>query len=84
MPSATITARATTTTTQPGNLFRLMTPDQQARLMDNLAEAMQGVPIEIVKRQLADFYRADPAYGRGVGERLGITCDDMLTLTAAA
>ena len=29
---------------QPGNLFRLMTPDEQERLMDNIAEAMQGVP----------------------------------------
>ena len=30
--------------TQPGNLFRLMTPEQRGRLMDTIAGAMQGVP----------------------------------------
>jgi catalase len=58
--------------TQPGNLFRLMTPEQQGRLMDNIAEAMQGVPERIVKRQIVHFYLADKAYGLGVAERLGI------------
>lgn len=51
---------------QPGALFRLMTPAQQARLCLNIAEAMQGVPSAIVARQLVHFERADPAYGAGV------------------
>ncbi len=42
---------------QPGDLFRLMTPDAQARLMDNIAAAMQGVPAEIVERQIGHFYQ---------------------------
>ncbi|WP_243369450.1 catalase [Microvirga solisilvae] len=58
--------------TQPGNLFRLMTPEEQSRLMDNIAEAMQGVPEEIVKRQIIHFYLADKAYGLGVAERMGL------------
>jgi len=58
--------------TQPGNLFRLMTPDEQNRLMDNIAEAMQGVPEEIVRRQVVHFYLADKAYGLGVADRMGL------------
>ncbi|HEY8961250.1 MAG TPA: catalase [Luteolibacter sp.] len=57
--------------TQPGNLFRLMTEEQKRRIFQNLAEAMQGVPREIVERQLAHFDKADPAYGQGVRAALG-------------
>ncbi|HST94018.1 MAG TPA: catalase [Microvirga sp.] len=57
---------------QPGDLFRLMTPEEQERLMDNIAEAMQGVPQEIVKRQIVHFYLADKAYGLGVADRMGL------------
>ena len=57
---------------QPGDLFRLMTPDEQDRLMDNIAEAMQGVPEAIVKRQIVHFYLADKAYGLGVADRMGL------------
>ncbi|MGA8552339.1 MAG: catalase [Stellaceae bacterium] len=57
---------------QPGNLFRLMSPDQQRQLFDNIAAAMQGVPEEIQRRQIAHFAKADPAYGQGVAERLGL------------
>jgi len=52
--------------TQPGNLFRLLGAEQQQRLFTNIAAAMQGVPAEIVERQLAHFHRADPAYAVGV------------------
>lgn len=69
--------------TQPGDLFRLMTPEQQGRLMDNIAAAMQGVPVEIVKRQVGHFYKADPKYGLGVAERMGLKAGD-LQLAAAA
>jgi catalase len=40
--------------------------------MDNIAEAMQGVPEEIVKRQIVHFYLADKAYGLGVADRMGL------------
>ena len=58
--------------TQAGNLFRLMDAAAQQRLIDNIVGAMQGVPREILQRQLAHFTRADPAYGAGVAKGLGI------------
>ncbi|MES2896404.1 MAG: catalase [Pseudomonadota bacterium] len=59
--------------TQPGNLFRLMSPEQQALLMDNIAGAMAPVPEAIQRRQVEHFRRADPAYGAGVAQRLGLS-----------
>ncbi len=58
--------------TQPGNLFRLLTPAERERLMDNIAAAMQGVPKHIVERQVAHFAKCDPAYGAGVARRMGV------------
>lgn len=58
--------------TQAGNLFRLMPEEAQKRLFSNVAAAMQGVPLEIVHRQLAHFHKADPAYAQGVADALGI------------
>ncbi len=58
--------------TQPGNLFRLMTPDQQQRLFKNIATAMVGVPEEIIQRQLQHFHKAEPRYAEGVAKALGV------------
>jgi catalase len=58
--------------TQPGNLFRLMTPEQQQRLFSNVAAAMAGVPENIIRRQLMHFQKADPRYAEGVAKALGI------------
>jgi catalase len=60
-----------------------MKPDARQRLMDNIAAAMQGVPNEIVKRQVLHFYRADPDYGIGVAIRMGLSIDDLPVLRAA-
>jgi len=57
--------------TQPGNLYRLLPPDEQNRLHHAIAGAMTGVPREIVERQLAHFAKADPAYAAGVKKALG-------------
>ncbi len=57
---------------QVGALFRLMSPDAQERLMDNIARAMQGVPEKIVQRQIGHFHQADPAYGEGVSRRMRV------------
>lgn len=69
--------------TQPGNLFRLFSQEQRKRLFDNLAEAMAGVPAEIVKRQIGHFYKADPEYGLGVARRMAIAVDEQQMLNAA-
>ena len=57
---------------QPGNLFRLMTPDQKARLIDNLVQDMKPVSRDVQIRQLKHFYAADPAYGESVAQGIGI------------
>lgn len=57
---------------QAGDLFRLMTADKKALLISNIVRAMKPVPKEIQLRQLVHFYKADPAYGVGVGKGLGI------------
>lgn len=69
--------------TQAGNLFRLMTPEQQGRLMDNIAEAMRGVPTAIVQRQVAHFHACDPRYGEGVATRMGLSAKDLPKAQAA-
>lgn len=58
--------------TQPGNLFRLMNDSQKEQLFSNIAAGMDGVPERIKMRQLVHFYKADPAYGQGVAQKLGL------------
>jgi len=58
--------------TQAGNLFRLMSKDQKQQLFNNVADAMQGVPKEIIERQLVHYRKADPAYADGVAAAVGI------------
>jgi len=58
---------------QAGALFRLLDDGARARLMDNIAASMRSVPEAIQRRQIAHFAKADPAYGAGVAERLGLT-----------
>ena len=58
--------------TQPGDLFRLMSPVQQAQLFGNIAIAMTGVPEEIIQRQLVHFHLADPAYAAGAAKACGV------------
>lgn len=51
---------------QPRALFNLFDDGQKARLYSNIAEAMDGVPEEIVERQLGHFARIHPDYADGV------------------
>jgi catalase len=55
---------------QPGDLFRLMRPDEKARLIENMAGSLGKVPREIQVRMVGHLMRADPEYGRGVGKAL--------------
>ena len=68
--------------TQPGNLFRLFNDEQRQRLFGNIAAAMEGVPEEIVQRQLVHFYKADPAYGEGVSKAVGVPLPDEVMAPA--
>jgi catalase len=58
---------------QPGKLFRLMTPAQQQILFENTARAMGDAPDEIKRRHICNCSQADAAYGAGVAKALGIT-----------
>lgn len=51
---------------QPGDLFRLMTPAQQQALFDNTARAISGVSPEVQAVHIKHCMQADPAYGAGV------------------
>lgn len=64
--------------TQAGNLFRLMKADERARLIGNIVDGMGSVPRRIQLLQISHFYKADPEYGRGVAEGLGINIEDAL------
>ena len=58
--------------TQAGNLFRMFDDGQKQRLFDTIAAEMEGVPKEIIEKQLKLFDKADPKYGAGVRKALGM------------
>jgi catalase len=62
---------------QPGSLFRIMPPDEQERLFGNTARAMGDCPREIKNRHIAHCLKADPAYGKGVADALGIPLSEV-------
>ena len=63
--------------TQPGKLFRLMDREQQAALFSNTARAMGDAPREIKLRHIGNCAKADPAYGEGVAEALGLRIQEI-------
>ena len=63
--------------TQPGMLFRLMSPEQQRLLFENTAAEMAGVDDEVKKRHIRNCLKAEPAYGEGVAKALGISPSDV-------
>jgi len=62
---------------QPGLLFRLMSPAQRKVLFENTARAMGDAPREIKIRHIGNCLKADPAYGKGVAEALGIPMSEV-------
>ncbi|OZB91262.1 catalase KatA [Paenibacillus sp. XY044] len=59
---------------QAGDLYRLMSEEEKARLIQTIVEAMKPVELEEIKqRQISHFYKADPDYGTRVAEGLGLT-----------
>jgi catalase len=49
-----------------------MKPDERKRLIENIVNAMRSVPLNIQATQLQHFFKADPEYGRGVAQGLGL------------
>ena len=64
---------------QPGALFRLMTPAQRQVLFENTARSVGGATKEIQLRHIENCRKADPAYGDGVAKALGIKEEEAVT-----
>jgi len=57
---------------QPGDLFRLMSKEQQQVLFDNTASSVGGASVDVQMRHINHCLQADQAYGEGVANALGI------------
>ena len=62
---------------QAGDLFRLMSTEQQKVLFENTARAMGDAPRDIKIRHVGNCLKADPAYGEGVAKEMGIPLDEV-------
>lgn len=62
---------------QPGALFRLMTPAQQHVLCENTGRSIGGAPREIQICHIGNCLKADPAYGKGTVTALGIPLSEI-------
>ncbi|NOZ79118.1 MAG: catalase [Acidobacteria bacterium] len=63
--------------TQPGMLFRIMTPKQQEVLFANTARSIGEAPRQIQIRHIGSCLKADPAYGKGIADALRIPLSDV-------
>jgi catalase len=57
---------------QPGNLFRLLSNEKKELLFSNTAAAIGGAQKFIQVRHIQNCYKADPDYGAGIANALGI------------
>lgn len=62
---------------QPGNLFRLMSGVEKLALFENTAGSVGGASIEVQKRHIHNCWQADPDYGAGIANALGISLEDL-------
>jgi len=59
--------------TQPGDLYRLMSADEQTRLVENIVAAMSPVERDDIKlRQIEHWRKADAELGQRIAEGLGL------------
>ncbi|MFH1724717.1 MAG: catalase [Elusimicrobiota bacterium] len=55
---------------QPGNLYRLMSAGEKARLAANIVGTLKNVPARIQAKMVAHFRKADPDYGERIARGL--------------
>ncbi len=58
--------------TQPGNLYRLLPPDERERLTGRIAASLGQTTEAVQRRQVAHFFRADPDYAARVAQKIGM------------
>lgn len=63
--------------TQPGRLFNLMSVEQKQVLFENTARSIGDAPQNIQLRHIKNCMKADPDYGKGVADALGIDIDSV-------
>ena len=54
-----------------------MTAEKQALLFANIGRAIGGAPREVQIRHIGNCLKADPAYGKGVADALGIPFSEV-------
>lgn len=59
---------------QPRALFNLMNDSQKNQLFNNIADSMDGVCKEVIKRALEHFEKISPDYAKGVENALKSKC----------
>ena len=57
---------------QAGMLYRLMTEEAKAELIDNLVDSLKHVRRDIQERQLQHFFKVDQDYGTRLATGLGL------------
>ncbi len=63
---------------QPRALFQLMSTAQQQVLFENTARSVGGARLDIQHRHIRNCYAADPAYGIGVANALGLNAEEIV------
>jgi len=62
---------------QPGNLFRLMSDEKKQLLFANTAASIGSAQLFIKIRHIGNCYKADPDYGEGIAQALGIDIEGL-------
>ncbi len=65
---------------QPGDLYRLMTPNKRDVLIENTARNMAGTTANIRERHAAHCYLADVEYGTRIAEAVGVSLARVVEL----
>ena len=55
-----------------------MKEDERARLVSNIAGHLGRASLDVRRRQLHHFFKADPEYGARVAKALGLTAADVI------
>jgi catalase len=62
---------------QAGDLFRIMSKEEQNDLFENTKRNMGDIPKEIKIKHIKNCLKADTEYGKGIANALGISIDNL-------